>query len=49
LLVVVLIGWIMANLLQARPLQCWAAPAVGMGVLVGAAGRHAKRWCQQDA
>jgi len=31
-----LIGWIMANLLQAlRPLQCWAAPAFGSLLLVG--------------
>ncbi|MGW8466957.1 lipid IV(A) 4-amino-4-deoxy-L-arabinosyltransferase [Pseudomonas sp. CLCA07] len=30
-----LIGWIMANLLQAfRPLQCWAAPAFGSLLLV---------------
>lgn len=31
-----LIGWIMANLLQAfRPLQCWAAPAFGSLLLIG--------------
>jgi len=31
-----LIGWIMANLLQAfRPLQCWAAPAIGSLLLIG--------------
>ncbi|WP_223596223.1 lipid IV(A) 4-amino-4-deoxy-L-arabinosyltransferase [Pseudomonas sp. A-R-19] len=31
-----LIGWIMANLLQAfRPLQCWAAPAFGSLLFVG--------------
>ncbi|UWF52091.1 lipid IV(A) 4-amino-4-deoxy-L-arabinosyltransferase [Pseudomonas sp. N3-W] len=31
-----LIGWIMANLLQAfRPLQCWAAPAFGSLIFVG--------------
>lgn len=31
-----LIGWIMANLLQAfRPLQCWAAPAFGSLMLIG--------------
>ncbi|WP_223545034.1 lipid IV(A) 4-amino-4-deoxy-L-arabinosyltransferase [Pseudomonas sp. A-B-19] len=31
-----LIGWIMANLLQAfRPLQCWAAPAFGSLLLTG--------------
>jgi 4-amino-4-deoxy-L-arabinose transferase len=31
-----LIGWIMANLLQAfRPLQCWAAPAFGSLLLMG--------------
>ncbi|EJM85342.1 lipid IV(A) 4-amino-4-deoxy-L-arabinosyltransferase [Pseudomonas sp. GM60] len=31
-----LIGWIIANLLQAfRPLQCWAAPAFGSLLLVG--------------
>ncbi|WP_447890653.1 lipid IV(A) 4-amino-4-deoxy-L-arabinosyltransferase [Pseudomonas hormoni] len=31
-----LIGWIMANLLQAfRPLQCWAAPAFGGLLLIG--------------
>ncbi|MHC8394931.1 lipid IV(A) 4-amino-4-deoxy-L-arabinosyltransferase [Pseudomonas sp. LB3P93] len=30
-----LIGWIMANLLQAfRPLQCWAAPAFGSLLLI---------------
>jgi len=31
-----LIGWIMANLLQAfRPLQCWGAPAFGSLLLIG--------------
>ncbi|KPU59800.1 dolichyl-phosphate-mannose-mannosyltransferase family protein [Pseudomonas fluorescens] len=31
-----LIGWIMANLLQAfRPLQCWTAPAFGSLLLIG--------------
>ncbi|MDR6609408.1 lipid IV(A) 4-amino-4-deoxy-L-arabinosyltransferase [Pseudomonas synxantha] len=31
-----LIGWIMANLLQAfRPLQCWAAPAFGSLLFIG--------------
>ncbi|MHC8344242.1 lipid IV(A) 4-amino-4-deoxy-L-arabinosyltransferase [Pseudomonas sp. RT6P73] len=31
-----LIGWIIANLLQAfRPLQCWAAPAFGSLLLIG--------------
>lgn len=31
-----LIGWIMANLLQAsRPLQCWGAPAIGSLLLIG--------------
>ncbi|MHC8286478.1 lipid IV(A) 4-amino-4-deoxy-L-arabinosyltransferase [Pseudomonas sp. XS1P51] len=30
-----LMGWIMANLLQAfRPLQCWAAPAIGSLLLI---------------
>jgi 4-amino-4-deoxy-L-arabinose transferase len=36
LVFIALIGWIMANLLQAfRPLQCWAAPAFGSLLLIG--------------
>ena len=36
LMFIALIGWIMANLLQAfRPLQCWAAPAFGSLLLIG--------------
>ncbi|MBK5512182.1 MULTISPECIES: lipid IV(A) 4-amino-4-deoxy-L-arabinosyltransferase [unclassified Pseudomonas] len=36
LVFIALIGWIMANLLQAfRPLQCWAAPAFGSLILIG--------------
>ncbi|HCS46014.1 MAG TPA: lipid IV(A) 4-amino-4-deoxy-L-arabinosyltransferase [Pseudomonas sp.] len=36
LMLIGLIGWIMANLLQAfRPLQCWAAPAFGSLLLIG--------------
>ena len=32
---IVLMGWLLANALQAmRPLQLWAAPALGMGLLV---------------
>jgi len=35
LVFIALIGWIMANLLQAfRPLQCWAAPAFGSLLLM---------------
>ena len=36
LVFICLIGWIMANVLQAfRPLQCWAAPAFGSLLLIG--------------
>ncbi|UZE09195.1 lipid IV(A) 4-amino-4-deoxy-L-arabinosyltransferase [Pseudomonas sp. B21-053] len=36
LVFIALIGWIMANLLQAfRPLQCWAAPAFGSLLFIG--------------
>ncbi|QCY12942.1 lipid IV(A) 4-amino-4-deoxy-L-arabinosyltransferase [Pseudomonas sp. MPC6] len=36
LMVIGLLGWIMANLLQAfRPLQCWTAPAFGSLLLIG--------------
>ncbi|MGY3173750.1 4-amino-4-deoxy-L-arabinose transferase [Pseudomonas sp. TE12234] len=36
LVFIALIGWIMANLLQAfRPLQCWGAPAFGSLLLIG--------------
>ena len=32
---IVLMGWLLANALQAmRPLQLWAAPALGMGLLI---------------
>ncbi|MBV4473543.1 lipid IV(A) 4-amino-4-deoxy-L-arabinosyltransferase [Pseudomonas botevensis] len=35
LVFIALVGWIISNLLQAfRPLQCWAAPAVGSLLLV---------------
>jgi len=36
LVFIALMGWVMANLLQAfRPLQCWAAPAFGSLLLIG--------------
>jgi 4-amino-4-deoxy-L-arabinose transferase len=36
LVFIALMGWIMANLLQAfRPLQCWAAPAFGSLLFIG--------------
>ncbi|WP_210638776.1 lipid IV(A) 4-amino-4-deoxy-L-arabinosyltransferase [Pseudomonas sp. Tri1] len=36
LMVIGLLGWIIANLLQAlRPLRCWAAPAFGSLLLIG--------------
>ena len=52
LVFIALIGWIIANLLQAfLPLQCWAAPALGSLLLIGGAAGGAAQvgGRQQDA